>query len=471
MATATVDREIIAPQPGKQSRFVSCSADFCFYGGARGGGKTAGEILDTLRYIGNPKYRAVIFRETSPQIRKAGGLLDATRRMYPKVGGKLNVTELSWTFPSGARVELAHLQHDKDVTNWQGLEITGIYFDEVTHFSETRFWGVAESNRSTSGIKPYVRGTCNPDASSFVAELISWWIDPQTGLPIAERDGVIRHFMRRGDDFEWFDEPQYNDKGRKLTKSLTFISATIYDNPILMKANPDYLQVLENLPEYRRQVMLHGNWLAVDDSDTEWPSTYFERIWMDRDDYENERYKNGGHRVRVLSLDPSKGKSDKRGDFSAFVFLDLGAQRHYCEAELVRLPPDKIVTKMFDLCEEWKPDVIVIEGNQFQDLLANLIIAEADNHKGSYLRKWIDVNEFTIIEHKDNKLFRLRKWLSGPLGDKDIRFVRGRHGTKMLVTQLREFPKSIRHPGQFFDDGPDALAQAFEGATKALGFA
>ena len=42
----------IAAQPGPQTEFLQTSADICIYGGATGGGKTVGLILEPLRYVG-----------------------------------------------------------------------------------------------------------------------------------------------------------------------------------------------------------------------------------------------------------------------------------------------------------------------------------------------------------------------------------------------------------------------------------
>ncbi|WP_338149906.1 terminase large subunit domain-containing protein [Sinorhizobium meliloti] len=62
----------------------------------------------------------------------------------------------------------------------------------MTHFSASSSRYMVSRKRSMSGVGPYTRATCNPDADSWVAELISWWIDQDTGLPIPERAGVLR---------------------------------------------------------------------------------------------------------------------------------------------------------------------------------------------------------------------------------------------------------------------------------------
>jgi hypothetical protein len=40
----------IAAQPGPQTEFLRSPADICVYGGAAGGGKTVGLILEPLRH-------------------------------------------------------------------------------------------------------------------------------------------------------------------------------------------------------------------------------------------------------------------------------------------------------------------------------------------------------------------------------------------------------------------------------------
>ena len=59
----------IAAQPGPQTEFLRSAADICIYGGAAGGGKTTGLILEPLRHVSRvPNFTAVFFRRTMPQI-------------------------------------------------------------------------------------------------------------------------------------------------------------------------------------------------------------------------------------------------------------------------------------------------------------------------------------------------------------------------------------------------------------------
>ena len=63
-------------------------------------------------------------------------------------------------------------------------------------------------NRSTCGVRPYIRATCNPDADSWVADFLSWWIDPVSGHPIPERAGVLRYLVRIAEKIVWADRPE-----------------------------------------------------------------------------------------------------------------------------------------------------------------------------------------------------------------------------------------------------------------------
>ena len=253
---------VIAPQPGAQSRFLSSPADIAIYGGAAGGGKTWALLMEPLRHVRNPQFGAVVFRRTTVQVRNEGGLWDESERLYPLAGAAGFSSLLTWRFPSGASVRFGHLEHDKTVYDWQGSQIPLIAFDELTHFSKKQFWYMVSRNRSLCGVRPYIRATCNPDADSWVAEFIAWWLDPATGLPIGERAGVLRWFVRLDDALVWADRPDGLIAAHPglPPKSATFVPARLADNAALTRADPGYLANLLALPAVERARLLDGNW-------------------------------------------------------------------------------------------------------------------------------------------------------------------------------------------------------------------
>ena len=255
----------IRPQPGPQEAFLSTPADIAIYGGAAGGGKTYAILMEPLRHMAVAGFGAVIFRREATQITNEGGLWDTAGNLYPQVGAKPKVSpNRMFQFPSGARVTFGHLNGELDVLNWQGAQIPLIQFDELTHFELSQFFYMLSRNRSECGVRPYVRATTNPDSTSWVAEFIAWWIDQDTGLPIPERAGVLRWFVRIDEEVMWADSPaelaaRYGVPEADA-KSVTFIPASVTDNQILLKKDPGYLANLKSLSRVERARLLDGNW-------------------------------------------------------------------------------------------------------------------------------------------------------------------------------------------------------------------
>ena len=267
------EKIILAPQKGPQEKFLATSADVCIYGGAAGGGKTFGLLLEPLRHIKNKDFNAVIFRKNYTQVTSPGGLWDSSKKIYSSVKDSypLKTPKLHWTFSSGATVNFAQLESDDSCESWQGSQITMIGFDELTHFTEHQIFYMLSRNRTDSGVMPYVRATCNPDADSWVATFIEWWIDQQTGYPIKERSGKIRWMIRLNEVIHWVDSREEavqlamengiaRQEAETMPKSITFIASTLQDNKILMKMDPGYLANLKALPLVERERLLYGNW-------------------------------------------------------------------------------------------------------------------------------------------------------------------------------------------------------------------
>ena len=266
---STSHQTAVKPQPGPQEQFLSSIADIAIYGGSAGGGKSYGLLLEALRHIDNPAFGAVIFRKTLVDVKKQGSLLDTSIPLYGQFGATLRQSggDLLWRFPTGAKIAFGHLEHEKTVLDWQGAQIPLIGFDELTHFSRAQFFYMLSRNRSTCGVKPYVRATCNPDSESWVAELISWWIDQETGYAIPERSGVVRYFIRVNDTLVWGDSEQELRTAHPgcEPKSLTFIMSTLANNVILMQKDPGYRANLMALTMVERERLLGhptrgGNW-------------------------------------------------------------------------------------------------------------------------------------------------------------------------------------------------------------------
>lgn len=242
-------------------------------------------MLDPLRDIHIPGFGGVIFRRTTTQIRNEGGLWDTSATVYPHIGAQPKESYLEWIFPKygNNKIKFTHLEHEKNIFDWQGAQIPFIGFDELTHFSRKMFFYLLSRNRTACGVDPYVRATCNPDPDSWVAQFVSWWIDQESGYPIAERDGIVRYLIVDGDVDIWgstkaevIEKAWYliapmversNVNPDSFVKSVSFVSGSIYDNKELLSVNPGYLANLLSQDVATQNALLKGNWkyIASDD--------------------------------------------------------------------------------------------------------------------------------------------------------------------------------------------------------------
>lgn len=224
----------------KQAEFLAASEDEVLFGGAAGGGKSDALIVDALGLqhacVLWPKYRALLIRQTTPQLRE---LIDRTRAMYPGVvrGAEYSEQAKEWRFPSGAKVIFGYAERDSDAHQYQGQEYQWIGVDELGHFPSPYVWEYLSSRlRSTNpDIPVYMRATCNPGPK---------WIRERWGISITgeasnkriEVDGRV--FRRR------------------------FIPSRIDDNVHLRDTG--YKQRLMQLPPQERAALLEGRWDTVD---------------------------------------------------------------------------------------------------------------------------------------------------------------------------------------------------------------
>ena len=294
-------------QPGPQTEFVSSKAKICIFGGAAGGGKTAGCLIDVREYLDTPGFGAVFFRRTYPEIFNQGGLWDNASEWFPILGGK--PARPIWRFPKNCKVSFRHLQHEKDATTWLGAQIPRLYFDQVETFTENQFWKLYGRCRTMLPIRSEVRATCNPDPESFIAKLIDYWIGDD-GFPIKERSGQLRWFIRHKNEIIWKDDPdelalfasKHGIKGEPA--SFTFIPATVEDNQKLMENDPDYVSNLEAQHEIDRQRLLLGNWKIKPEA-----GQVFNRSWFDViDNLPQECFSKSAKIIRFWDLAATKKK-------------------------------------------------------------------------------------------------------------------------------------------------------------------
>jgi len=188
----------------------------------------------------------------------------------------------------------------------------------------------------------------------------------------------------------------------------------------------------------------------------EWPGEWFDGIMFD--DWPADV----GNMLRVMALDPSKGKADRSGDYSAWIMLavdsttapetlwvdaDLSNTRHTNPS---RDNSHSIVGDGYELMIGFRPAGVLIETNGFQQLVAEAFYQYCSE------RQMLGIPIYTR-DSTENKEQRIRT-LGTYFGQRRVR-IKNMPGGRLLIQMLRDFrPKP--HPDGYHDDGPDALKLA-----------
>ena len=211
----------------KQMQFFKARGKHICYGGARGGGKSWAARVKAVMLCGRyPGLKVLLMRRTLPELRE-----NHVRFLLPMLQGvaRYRETENCFYFPNGSILKLGYCAAEKDVYQYQGQEWDVIILEEATHFTEEQMTFLTTCNRSTrTDFAPRMYYTCNPGNVGH-----AW---------------VKRLFIDR--DY----------RGEEKPEDYVFISASVYDNDVLMKNDPGYLRTLMNLPEDQRRAMLDGDW-------------------------------------------------------------------------------------------------------------------------------------------------------------------------------------------------------------------
>lgn len=149
---------------------------------------------------------------------------------------KYNAQKRRWTFPNGSIIQFAYLDRDDDVHNYQSTQYDCIFFDESTQFSSFQINYMQSRIRSVRGYPTFTALATNPGGPSH-----KFFKDQFVKIGEPEIPHVVEH------------EP-----GKSRTH--IFIPASLADNLILEKMDPDYRKNLENLPEHLRRQLLDGDW-------------------------------------------------------------------------------------------------------------------------------------------------------------------------------------------------------------------
>lgn len=273
----------IIAQRGCQEKFLASSSDITIFGGSRGGSKSFSLLMESLKDIYNPYYNSILLRNEKDDLLD---LINTSYILYGQMGQyNKSISDMTWYFKNGGKLKFSYLadSYDDFKKRFQGKQYSFIGIDEITHCSYEKFKYLITCNRNAYGIRNRFYGTCNPDPDSWVRKFIDWWIG-EDGLPIDERDGIMRYCFMEGDSPDsiyWGDTPEevynqckhiidplwkdaYGELGfNKVTmyvKSVTFIQGRLEENIKLIASDPNYAANLSQQNEEQRARDLEGNW-------------------------------------------------------------------------------------------------------------------------------------------------------------------------------------------------------------------
>lgn len=219
----------------KQKAFIDSKETEVLFGGAAGGGKSYGQLVDTLIYaLRYPGSKQLVLRRSFAELDKS--LIRSSMEIFPKDIYTFNSSSHVGRFKNGSIVDFGYCAYESDVYQYQSAEYDQIRFDELTHFTEGQYLYLISRLRGANRFPKQVKSSTNPGGigHTWVKER---FIDPSPpGVAFSGEGGLTR----------------------------VFIPSLLSDNSFLEKNDPSYRQRLMALPRKERLALLMGDWNIFD---------------------------------------------------------------------------------------------------------------------------------------------------------------------------------------------------------------
>jgi len=234
-------------QKGGQQAFFTKLIWEVLLEGNRGGGKTDVLLMDFFISVNKGFGRAwkgLLLRRTFPELRD---VIDKSMIWFPRVcpGARYNQSTYTWHFPQGETLRFAYAQAPKDYYNYHGHAYPWIAWEELTTWPDDKLYKMFMSlNRSSRADMPRrYCATTNPFGVGHS------WVKDRFRLP-AMKGKVIKDSM--------------TDDG-KLERPRIAIHCDLFDNEVLMTAEPEYVTTLSMSADSpaRQQAWVAGSWDIV----------------------------------------------------------------------------------------------------------------------------------------------------------------------------------------------------------------
>lgn len=161
--------------------------------------------------------RGIFLRRTYPELTEVWSRM---MELYPATGAEPNKSDMTFTWPDGARIELRYLENDDDAARYMGRSFSAMYIDEITNFTSiSPVDKLYATLRSAHGI-PCVRRSSGNPGGPLTQTIKERYIDPSPPYV----------------PFRWAPNPNYPG----LTIESVFIPSTLDNNQILLQNDPGY---------------------------------------------------------------------------------------------------------------------------------------------------------------------------------------------------------------------------------------
>jgi predicted phage terminase large subunit-like protein len=247
------------------------------YGGAAGGGKSAGLLMAGLQFVETPRYHGLLLRRTFADLSLPDALIPLSHEWLNGTAARWSNERHQWTFPSGATLTFGYCENERDVYRYQGPGFAFVGWDELTQFPEFPYRYLFSRLRRRRDLP----------------------------VPLRVRSG----FNPGGIGHEWVKQRFLAE----VDADRMFIPAKLEDNPYLDRES--YEESLNRLDPVTRAQLRHGDWNVRPEGNL------FKRAWFDGlylDDAPKLK-----RRVRYWDLAATEETGSNDPDYTAGVLMGL----------------------------------------------------------------------------------------------------------------------------------------------------
>lgn len=298
---------------GPQGVYMASTATHLLFGGQAGGGKSFSAMAKAASNFLNPRYSALMLRQTRPELFDPGGLWDIANQILPAIdpGVKMRQSpDIRATSSSGAVILFSYMDGPRDHERYKSSQFFQIFADEASTLRPESLAYMFSRIRSTVPGIPRQMALCtNPGGRStdYIVREFAPWLDPEfKGYGGPAKPWEKRHFIN-GRDSNGKRYAIWCAPGTPLSMTANFIPAGLNDNPSLSENDPDYATRLTMLDMVNYERLAKGNWLIKEGA-----GLIFKREWF------NTVSAPGGYlpdeltraRVRVWDFAATEGDGD-----------------------------------------------------------------------------------------------------------------------------------------------------------------